>query len=292
MFAQPKPIAKKPGKMSHAEDETITSKKPAMAMTEPKNTTRRAPRRLTIASPKSRMRSIAAEKTAKPVPARDMSIARTSVRNTPDQSMTAPSTRKDIPATAATKATMPCGTASALPSGALLPASKNRAKASTKSTMMPAEHAVAPKGVNPSAIQTPKSPAPMKPPTLQSACMPLITRLFKSCSTRTAWILIVTSIIPMEEPNKRSVGTARTILSTMARATRSAAKTSESTAITRRQPKCPARTPAKGIVTSEPTPMQRSKSPSTSSATPSRAFKSGTRGAQDATPKPPTKKKA
>lgn len=69
----------------------------------------------TVQSPNRRIVSMAAEKTVKAVPARDMSKWRTVVRKTPPQSMMAPSTRKAMQAMMPTKVTMPFGSASSLP---------------------------------------------------------------------------------------------------------------------------------------------------------------------------------
>lgn len=56
--------------------------------------------------------------------------------------------------------------------------------------------------------QMPKSPAPAKPPTLQSACIPLMRRRPAAFSTMTAWMLTTTSIQPIVAPKISSSGTA------------------------------------------------------------------------------------
>ena len=158
--------------------------------------------------------------------------------------------------------------------------------------MMPTAQAVAAKGVSPSTIQMPNSPAPTKPPTLHIACSPDISRRPEAFSTRIAWIFAETSSRPINAPKTSSPGTARAIEDTAQSPRSISANKLPTTQSTRRQPKRAAATPAKGIVNSEPKPMQSSSSPRTSSSTAKRAFSSGTKGAQDAVPKPPIKNTA
>ena len=111
-------------------------------------------------------------------------------------------------------------------------------------------------------------------------------------STSTATMLTTTSMQPITAPKISTIGTASESASTHETSRRIAAKRIEAVMTTRRHPSRMASAPESGIVRSEPTPMQSSSIPSTSSPTISRSRRSGTSGAHVAVPKPPMKKKA
>ena len=155
------------------------------------------------------MVSMAAEKTVKPVPASAMSKWRTVVRKTPPQSMMAPSTRKAMQAMMPTNVTMPFGRARSLPPASPPYGSRWREAVSVTSTMTAAAIPVEARGVSENVpTQMPKSPAPAKPPTLQSACMPLMRRRPAAFSTMTAWMLTTTSMQPIVAPKISNSGMA------------------------------------------------------------------------------------
>ena len=111
-------------------------------------------------------------------------------------------------------------------------------------------------------------------------------------STSTATMLTTTSIQPITAPKMSTAGTARTSASTHETSRRITAKRIAAVMTTRRHPSRMASAPESGIVRSEPTPMQSSSIPSTSSPTISRSRRRGTSGAHAAVPNPPIKKKA
>ena len=140
--------------------------------------------------------------------------------------------------------------------------------------------------------QTPNSPAPAKPPTLQRPCMPDMRRLPEAFSTITAWIFTTTSMQPITAPKSSSTGTAARISLTWLRRNSKTAKARLAKVSTFRQPSRTAAAPDRGMVRREPMPMHSNKSPRISSPMASLSRKSGTKGAQEAAPKPPIKNTA